>query len=304
MRSEEVVKLNVALRYCDQLKNNLQASILYVQMLNRKYNTTDYNESFSSSIIGSSRKNNSSMQQTNEQPQTLKKEIRSVKDIKHNFNNIIVSGIKLRREVETTTTQLKLLRNEHQVESPYVIKRRLLSANDSAVSTPVGCRHGRCFQNESDIVGSSRDKSAVMSAKKTNRSCSGYMQQTPQRKRTRQTVNQLVMDRAAGTPDVNVKKFRFQSTPIHTNKPSSTATTNGSCSRSIVAMNNSNGLTSSLIADDKLSSTMHSPIRPCFRNTTTATNASKRELCDTPKRICWTPIVNVKKISVYWTRDL
>lgn len=291
MHSEEVMILNVALRYCDQLKNNLQASILHVQMLNRKYNTRDYTQSMSDSIIGSPRKNISMQQTTNVEPQ-VKKQIRSVKDIKHKFNNIIVNGIKLRREVETTTTQLKLLRKDYQVESPYIIKRRLQSANNSAVSSPAGCRHGRCFQNSSDIIGG-RDRSRVAAVNKTNRTYSGSsVQRTPQRKRTRQSFNQLVMNKEERTPDVNGKKFhRFQSTPIKINKSTlNTTTVNNSSSSSLPNSSKS-------FVGDKLSSTMYSPIKPCFRNN--VSNASKRELNDSPKRICWTPIVNVNKISIY-----
>lgn len=280
--------LNVALRYCDQLKNNLQASILHVQMLNRKYNTRDYTESLSNSIIGTPRKS-ISMQHTNVGPQANKKQIRSVKDIKHKYNNLIVSGIKLRREVETSTTQLKLVRKDNQVESPYIIKRRLQSAIHSPVSSPAGCRHGRCFQNSSDIIGG-RERSRVALSNKTNRTYGGSsMQQTPQRKRTRQSFNQLVMNRAERTPKENVKNIRFQSTPIKINKPTSNTT----------AMNNSSCLASSSksFVGDKLDSTMSSPIKPYFRNN--VSNASKRELNDSPKRICWTPIVNVNKISIY-----
>lgn len=296
MHSEEVVKLNVALRYCDQLKNNLQASILHVQMLNRKYNTIDYTQSFSESVTGSTRKNNSMERQNNDRlSPTNKQRIRAVKDIKHNFNSIIVNGIKLRREVETTTIQLKLLTKDYQPESPYIIKRRLQSANYSPVSSPSGCRcrcrHGRCL---SDTIGG-RDRSTVTSVKKASHSYSApsTSQQTPQRKR-KSFHNRSAMSKADSTSsDVNVKKFRFQSTPIRTNGTSSNATKNSTN----LAMDDSFSLpnTPTSIADELNSSPMNSPIKPCVRNTS---NASRRQY-DSPKRICWTPIVNVRRVSIY-----
>lgn len=309
MHSEEVVKLNVALRYCDQLKNNLQASILHVQMLNRKYNTIDYTQALSNSFIGSPRKNNSSMQQTKVEPEIRKKQVRTVKDIKHNFNSIIVNGIKLRRVVETTATKLKLLRKEHRMESPYIVKTRLQPTNHSPVSSPsTGCRHSRCFQSSSVSIGC-RDASTVNSVR--NHSYNGKsMQQTPQRKRT----TRLAVNKVAMTPDLNVKKIRFQSTPIKTNTPTSNTTTNGSCLLSDShTTNNSCSLLNSpkLIADDKISPTINSPIKSCLKipfssshpmhrsSSESTSNASKRELYESPKRICWTSIVKVRRISVY-----
>lgn len=296
MHSEEVVKLNVALKYCDQLKNNLQASILHVQMLNRKYNTTyDYNiQTLSKSIIGSPRKSNSPQQETAEPSQMKKKQVRSVKDIKQNFNSIIVNGIKLQREVETTTTQLKLLRKEHQVESPFIIKRRLQSVNHTPVKSPSGCRHGRCFQSPSTSIGS-RNKSAVASVTNHSDSTSSVIQ-TPQRKRTRR----LAINKVDGTPVSNGKKLRFQSTPIKFNEPtSSNTTTNGSCFLNSTGIYNSSCSipnTPLSMVDDELDITINSPIN---RSSGNRSNASQRGLNDTPKRICWTPIVKVKKISIY-----
>lgn len=294
MHSEEVVKLNVALKYCDQLKNNLQASILHVQMLNRKYNTTyDYTQTFSTSIIGSPRKSNSPQQKTVVDPPQMKtKQIRSVKDIKYNFNSIIVNGIKLQREVETTTTQLKLLRKENQVESPFIIKRRLQSANQTPVKSPSGCRHGRCFQSPSTSIGS-RNKSTLASVTNRSDSTISSVIQTPQRKRARR----LAINMMDGTPDSNGKKLRFQSTPIKFNE--SNATRNRSCLLNSTDIYNSSCSlpnTPQSMVDDELNITINSPIN---RSSGNRSNASQRGLNDTPKRICWTPIVKVKKISIY-----
>lgn len=44
MHSEELLKLNKALKYCDQLKSQLNNAIGHIQMLNEKYNQIDYME--------------------------------------------------------------------------------------------------------------------------------------------------------------------------------------------------------------------------------------------------------------------
>lgn len=124
--SEQIMKLNKALKYCDQLKNNLQASILHVQMLNSKYNSrealekdklygitmwdtdtdTDGNSSNASTPLGNNtpKRRHSIQIECNSTPNKLN---RSLHDIKQINNNIIVRGIKVRRELETVMTQLK-----------------------------------------------------------------------------------------------------------------------------------------------------------------------------------------------------
>ncbi|KAG4076579.1 hypothetical protein HA402_001866 [Bradysia odoriphaga] len=257
MHSEEVNKINMALKYCDQLKNNLHASIKHVQMLNKKYNTRDY-LSLSASIFGSPRTNVTMRKQhNNSAPLTTKKEpTRSIRDIRQNFNHIIVDGIKLRREVETAATHLKLLRNEHQIESPYMIKRRLQSTINSSASTSFGCRHGRCFQNSSLDRYGGLDQSVLTSIIRSRNSVDAMaMSPTPsQRKRTRDTLHNQVAIRAqckvnAQSP-VNVKKFRFQSTPIKIDEPTSSPTANRSSSLNISAINSSSGCSSQSIVDD------------------------------------------------------
>ncbi len=321
MHSEEVIKLNVALRYCDQLKNNLQASILHVQMLNRKYNTVDYTQLFSTSISGIPEGNRSTMKSQHiddhhDQPSIIKKQIRSIGYIKHNFNNIIVNGIKLRREVETTSTKLKLLGKEHRSESPYMVKKRMQCVNHISHASPSssGCsRHGRCFQNSPDR-NVSRDRSRDASAKKTYQSfntSSIHQHRTPppppsssssspsssQRKRTRKSSlhNQLVDVQSSIESDV--KKSRFQSsTPMKINESTTTnSLTNRSYRPQYDVVMNSNCCLSKLIADDDDDvAIMNSPIKPCFRNA-----SDERPVNNSPKRICWTPIVKVKRISIY-----
>lgn len=285
MHSEEVVKLNVALRYCDQLKNNLQASILHVSMLNRKYNTTDYTvsllgKSFISSprvsCVPSPRPDTSTVSE--QQPAMEPKAIRSINEIKQNFNNIIVNGIKLRREVETTDTQLKLLGNEQRKDSPYVVdKRRFQSPkrDTSQTSSPSssGCRHGRCFQ-------SSPDKSSGSSTTSLRRKVV---------RRSLHNHNNLEQ------PPATAKEIKFQSTPIKINE-SVHALDNS------LAVNSGESFSQFSIADDSSgscsSSVMNSSIKPCFRN---ALNSSAQSGMndDSPKRICWTPVVKVRRFAIY-----
>lgn len=296
MFSEEVIKLNIALRYCDQLKNNLQASIHHVAMLNRKYNTTDYTNIFGTSIEESPRTNRSSLQQRNDQPRPRpvkrKQQVRSINDIKHNFNNIIVNGIKLRREVEKTTTKLKLLRNDNRMESsPYVNRRRIESPNDSSSQSPsFGCRHGRCFQNSSDRSGR-LDQSAIVSTKKGSHSKSMPSTSSQWKRSMESFENKLTVTNVAEQSAVK-QRTRFESTPIKINEP--TSTTN----RSLCSLNDSvviNNDVSQFFIDDDMCSPINAPIKSCFRNT----SSFNTSLCASPKRICWTPIVKVRRISVY-----
>lgn len=299
MHSEEVIKLNVALRYCDQLKNNLQASILHVQMLNRKYNTKDYSQSL---LIYGSPRNEILLQQASDKPKKTndepkmknKKQIRSLKEIKNNFNNIIVNGIKVRREVEALATQINLLGKEYQMDQPYLIKRRLQTLSHSYIHSPTECRNRRCFQNSSVVFGS-RDcrHNIAHSLKKTRHSfsASSCMKETPKMKRAEQFFqSNLVMNKPEVTPNFNVNKITCQSTPIRATGRMFNSASNKSSFQSNSVMNNTSfRVTPNSTMNDKINSTTNSMIKTCFRN---VSNSPKTEqLYHTPKRICWTPIV-------------
>lgn len=322
MHSEEVIKLNVALKYCDLLKNNLQASILHVQMLNRKYNTKEYIQPLHKIITDSPRKN-ISLQRNSHQSQIQKTPTRSLKDVERNFNNIIVNGIKVQREVETVVTQLKLLGKDNRVEQPFIIKRKMQSANYSFTNSPTERRHHRCCHNLSERLGSrdrsqSRPHSHSHSHKKKHYSfiANSNMQDTPKRKRPAQLLRGVLV-KGKTDFDVNEISFNtpikdnglaynsaneinFQSTPIKDNGLASNSAWNSSSFLSdsiehIIDLPN----TSTLFIDDKVNSTTNAAAvtKTCFRNNS---NSPKREqLYDTPKRICWTPILKVKKISIY-----
>lgn len=296
--------MNVALRYCDSLKNNLQASILRVQMLNRKYNTTDYTTSFSMSMYESPQKNKSTYQHISDNQSSQKKEqIRSIKDIEHDFNHIIVDGIKLRWEVETTATQLKQLRNDNTVESAYITKRRIQSLNSSLANLSSTGRHDRCFKNSSL---DSFDQRAVASAIRSRHSFGPTTtQRTPSpRKRSRETFrnHSVIRSQKNAQSLKNGKKSpKFHSTPIKINEHSTfESTMNRSCSLNGSAKNSTSSF-SQIIVDKMHSSCrtskMYSPIKPCFRNN--ALNSNALATCNPPKQICWTPIVKVKKVSIY-----
>lgn len=145
MHSEELMKLNKALKYCDQLKNNLQATIIHVQMLNTKYNTKELDEppnAFSAKHITI---RNKSLHRV--QCQTPDKLNRSLQEIKQTNNNIIVKGIKVRRNVETVINQLKVLRKAYQMDPAHMFKRRLPLALLKPIDSPAKCCHRHCFQS-------------------------------------------------------------------------------------------------------------------------------------------------------------
>lgn len=323
MHSEAVNKLNVALKYCDQLKNNLHASILHVQMLNRKYNTKDYYLSLSMPICDSTRRSQSMMQQnitrqSKSQVSTRLQQIRPIKDIKRDFNHFIVDGIKLRREVETAATQLKLLQNDHKVESPYIIKKQMQPLKNISASPSSGCKHGRSFGDsslESMYIFEQKRIAAILRSRRSLDAMTVQHRLTPPpqpRKRTRETFhNQLVISaqaKANTQSPVNVKKFRFQSTPIRINEPStSSSIVNRSSSLNISAINSG---FSQIIDDDndadddddddeygsRSVSTMHSSINPDF---SIASNSNLSVVqSDSSKRICWTRTVKVKRYSI------
>lgn len=186
LHSEQISKLNKALKHCDQLKNNLQASILHVQMLNSKYNSKEALEKdklygismidvdddddddvdhSSGSSSGSRSRSASTSLGSNTPRRSIQMECntstpdklnRSLHDIKQINNNIIVRGIKVRRELETVMTQLKhttahLMRDERTHMSPFKrrwsmsqsvyspLARRTMSPMPSCSSHRCGC---------------------------------------------------------------------------------------------------------------------------------------------------------------------
>lgn len=299
MQSEEVTKLNVALKYCDLLKNNLQASILHVQMLNRKYNTKEYIQPLNTFVEDSPRKN-ISLQQNKYQPKMQNEKTRSLKEVKNNFNNIIVTNIKVQREVETVVTQLNLLGKAYKKEHPSITKRKMQSASYSFTDSPIDCRHRRCYQNLSD-VSRSRDKSqsAVHLLNKNHHSFGGssYEQDTPKRKRSEQLIHSRLVK---GKIDFEVNEIISQSTPLKVNSGISNSASSSSCFLSDSIMNDiSLPNTSELYINDQLNGTANATmIKTCFR--TFSTSPKREQLHDTPKRIRWTPILKVKKVSIYY----
>lgn len=150
MHSEEIMKLNKALKYCDQLKNNLQATILHVQMLNTKYNTKECDEPrnvFSEKTVTIRNKPLHRIQ-----CQTPDKLNRSLQEIKQSNNTIIVKGIKVRRNVETVLNQLKVLRKAYQMDPANMFKRRLPLALLKPIDSPAKFCHRHCHLQSTPIV--------------------------------------------------------------------------------------------------------------------------------------------------------
>lgn len=152
-KSEEIMHLNKALRYCSQLKVNLQTTLLHVQMLNTKYNTNVECESkYTLGIITLTPKKTTIPKRLKMECRTPGKLNRSLQEIKQTNNNIIVRGIKVRRDVETAVNQLNRIRETHRKEQIKISKRRLLYFNDNnAATTPVRCSHINCQRTYSPI---------------------------------------------------------------------------------------------------------------------------------------------------------
>lgn len=164
MRSEQIAQLNKALKYCDQLKNNLEATLLHVQMLNWKYNSQEpvikLNDTYNGIGYTSTPK---MIQKSMASPMlyhrrrlechpTPDKLNRSLQEIKQCNNTIIVRGIKVRRDVETVVNQLKRIRENHRKEKLLAGKRRSSLLNNSELTTSLTkCGHQQCFDVESPI---------------------------------------------------------------------------------------------------------------------------------------------------------
>lgn len=279
MHSEEIMKFNNALRCCDQLKNNLQAAILHVQMLNKKYNTKDYTQ-LSNKFINGNLHRNISLYKSHDEPV---KRNRSLQDIKHGSNNIIVKGIKLRREVETMVTQIKLLHRSNQIDHVNMISRRKHLMNctnkSSLIDSPRRCNHRRCFQTSSDVFHyRNHYRSTVQSAKKINYSNSARngIQETP---KMRKEQSHSVMNKI--TPNFAVNDISFQSTPIKVSNQARVVNKSCFLRHSIVHKEKTNSTSKSSQTDKNLGNTSNS-----FKN--------EEHLLDTTKHIYCTPIVNVK----------
>lgn len=156
MHSEEITKLNKALKHCDLLKSNLQASILHVQMLSSKYNSKEALEAekqygiiaFDGSNVGTPSGRSTPTRRIQFECPTPEKANRSLLDIKQINNNIIVRGIKVRRELETAMTQLKHANAYYQKEMSNAYMRRwssTLYSPSRATSSPSSkCSGYRC----------------------------------------------------------------------------------------------------------------------------------------------------------------
>lgn len=157
MHSEEISKLNKALKYCGQLKNNLEASILHVQMLNSKYNSPEALEAdklygvlvFDDSALGTPTGRSTPTRRIQFECITPERPNRSLQDIKQINNNIIVRGIKVRRELETVMNQLKhtTTKNVYQKEASSAYKRRVASMTYSplrSTSSPMTTNNNNC----------------------------------------------------------------------------------------------------------------------------------------------------------------
>lgn len=151
--SEEIIYINEALKCCDQLKINLQATLLHVQMLNTKYNSfAAIQSNYTFGIITLTPKKSVMPQRLRMECQTPGKLNRSLQEIKQTNNNIIVRGIKVRREVETVVNQLKRIREIYRKDQINGFRRRIYYQSENNGATPSAkCSHINCLRGNSPM---------------------------------------------------------------------------------------------------------------------------------------------------------